>query len=88
MINKDKINIKKENKNFYNQKYIPHNIRDKHQLKESKDISNFSERFRTINTLDESSLYNKNKINQRRRNEIKTFFIGNININPGIKGYK
>ena len=88
VINKDKINIKKENKNFYNQKYIPLNIRDKHQLKESKDISNFSERLRTINTLDESSLYNKNKINQRRRNEIKTFFIGNININPGIKGYK
>ena len=87
-INKDKKINKKENKNLYNPKYIPLNIRDKHQLKESKDISNFTERLRTINTLDENSLYNKSKINQRRRNEIKTFFIGNINLNPGIKEYK
>ena len=86
-INKDKNKIKKGNKKSNNEKYIPLNIRSKHQFKESEDITAYSEKLRTISTIDES-LYNKNIIKPRKKKDLKTIFIGNTNIKNEIKGYK
>ena len=85
--NKNNIGKEKEKNKIkrilHYEKYTPLNLRNKCQIKEIKDLS---ERFKTLSTTDGSSIYHQ-KINFPKK-ELKKFFIGNKNINPGIKEYK
>ena len=79
--------MSKHIKIFSDKQYIPLNIRNKHQFKESEDLSAYSERAKGLNTINKNILYN-NIDRKRNKKEIKTFFIGNTNINHGIQEYK
>ena len=81
-INKNTNKIKHINKNLLNEAYLPLNKRNKNQIRESI----YSERFKTLSTIDESSL-NYQNVNLQRK-QLKKLFIGDKNIKSGNKEYK
>ena len=77
-VKKRKNHIIKTIRNIHKEEYKPLNMRNKNPIKELKDLSVYSEKKRTVSTLDGSSIIYPKK-------EIRKLYIRNDNINPKMK---
>ena len=75
---KRKNHIIKTIRNIHKEEYKPLNMRNKNPIKELKDLSIYSEKKRTVSTMDGSSIIYPKK-------EIRKLYIRNDNINPKMK---